>query len=212
MRMRVDDNRGSALVVVLVVLAIALAVAAAVTMLALLDTRLAMSTRARAEGFAFAGASAELAGVALAGQPDWTAALTGVATTLWPRATRQPVVPGWQNLDLDRETESIQAESDAAAVWGANAPLWQLYAHGHPGDLFSAPLLPRGPYVIVWLADDEAEVDGEPGVDTNGVIEMRVDAFGWGPTRQSVRVTLRRLPHGVQWVSWRLPASRVGGE
>src|SRR5688572_13696781 len=56
-------------------------------------------------------------------------------------------------VDLTQATAIANAES---RPWGANNPVWRLFAFGWLG---------TQTYVIAWAADDSAENDGNPAVD-----------------------------------------------
>jgi hypothetical protein len=74
----------------------------------------------------------------------------------------------------------------AERPWGPNNPRWQLFAYGPVNSLLPAGNLNSPFYVVVWIGDDPAEVDGDPTRDdatgTNsagrGVVMLRAEAFG----------------------------------
>jgi hypothetical protein len=47
-------------------------------------------------------------------------------------------------------------------------------------------------YVAVWVADDPAEVDGNPLSDENGTLTLHAEAYGPSGTRKVVEVTVAR--------------------
>ena len=104
-----------------------------------------------------------------------------------------------QSLDLARLTAERQAESDARAgpdVFGADSPEWRLFAHAPlgallPGDGFDLPL-----YLVVWVADDEWDGDGNPAVDSNERILVCAHAFGAGGTERSAEARVGRTGGG----------------
>ena len=119
------------------------------------------------------------------GRPRWLCRLaTSPRRSMMDRPCRAPQRA--QSLDLARLTAERQAESDARAgpdVFGADSPEWRLFAHAPlgallPGDGFDLPL-----YLVVWVADDEWDGDGDPAVDSNERILVRAHAFGAGGTR-----------------------------
>jgi hypothetical protein len=87
-------------------------------------------------------------------------------------------LPDGTSIDVLRERDSLQAQSDATAVWGLNNPRWQLYAYGP-----LSAILPDGVdspvYVAVCVADDPSENDGNPLIDGNGVLTLH--AIAWVP-------------------------------
>lgn len=90
-------------------------------------------------------------------------------------------------VDLAQATAVASAEP---RPWGANNPVWRLFAFGWLG--------PRT-YVIAWTADDSAENDGDPAVDGDsaanpgaGILALRAEAFGVGGAHKVLEATVRR--------------------
>jgi hypothetical protein len=112
-------------------------------------------------------------------------------------------LPSGDVLDLDAETMELQSESSAQGTFGANTPQWRLFAWGPLATM--APLaLASSQYVAVWVSDDPSEVDGNPSVDTNGVLTVHADARGPGGARRMVEATVARKTAGVmRMISWR---------
>jgi hypothetical protein len=96
--------------------------------------------------------------------------------------------------------------------WGANNPTWRLYAHGPVTDLSPSGGIESAVYVVVWVADDGLETDGQPLIDGDstaapnpgaGLLQVLVHAYGVGGTRRAIEATLqRRDPHN-RVLSWR---------
>jgi hypothetical protein len=90
-------------------------------------------------------------------------------------------------IDLTAATALANAEP---RPWGANNPIWRLFAFGWLG--------PRT-YVVAWTADDSAENDGDPATDGggpanpgSGVVAIRAEAFGVGGAHKVLEATVRR--------------------
>jgi hypothetical protein len=102
---------------------------------------------------------------------------------------------------------SRQRDSDARdgpGLFGADAPVWRLYAHGSLQDLLPSNEITLQMYLTVWVADDGLDGDGNPGADTNGRIVVHAEAFGVGGTRRAVEAAIRRLSNGaVRQIAWR---------
>lgn len=144
-----------------VVLATALggmAIVAAVERRAAAAYRLTLELRAAAAGMA-AVALGELA------RADWEPPLAGSGSVHW--MTPQP------GLDIAGLTAAVRADTMMTSSHGADTPVWQVFAQaawpavsGHAGT----------PLVAVWVADDWAEGDGDPGRDSNGLVLVRAVA------------------------------------
>ena len=134
---------------------------------------------------------------------DWNAVLNG---TVLSRFVDGPAA-GTRRLS-DGGTVSLSAATAAAnseaRPWGANNPRWQLFAFG---------LLGPTNYLVVWVADDPTENDGDPtrdGLDGSnpgaGIVAIRAEAFGTRRARKVVEATVRRGPiasvESVEMLSW----------
>ena len=206
-RMRFADERGSVLVAALGGLAALSALALAVALLATVETGISGAERARLEVQTIAESALEAAMAALDGEADWNRVLAeGVRSNVLESQPR-PHVPGWGVIDVVAQTRALQEESDARSVWGANRGVWRLYVDGAPANAVSLPAVPAAAYAIVWLADDEAETDEMPLHDINGLLTLRVEAYGVGGASAAVLATVRRSPAGVELLSWRAPDS-----
>ena len=51
---------------------------------------------------------------------------------------------------------------------------------------------PALPYVVVWVADDPDDRDGDPGRDSNDIVIVRSCAFGVRGARRTVEATILR--------------------
>ena len=116
--------------------------------------------------------------------------LSGSAQSSFASSTLQPTLPDGSVVDLAIETANLQADTDTAAVWTDNDPVWRLYAHGALGDLLPGNQIDSLNYVAVWVGDDPAESDRDPLRDTNGVLTVRAMAFGPFNTRRVVEATV----------------------
>jgi hypothetical protein len=100
-------------------------------------------------------------------------------------------LPDGTTIDVNRERDRLQAQTDAMNLWGPDNPRWQVYAYGP-----LSAILPDGVdsrvYVAVFIADDPSESDGNPTVDANGVLTLHAEAWGAGGSRKVIEVTLAR--------------------
>ena len=87
--------------------------------------------------------------------------------------------------------------------WGANNPRWQLYAYGPMSDMLPTGTINSRVYVIVWVADDPSENDGNAQQDGGdaldggenpggGVLSLLAHSYGPEGTRRVIEVTIAR--------------------
>jgi hypothetical protein len=106
----------------------------------------------------------------------------------------------------DAQMDAVTAERP----WGADNPRWRLFAYGPLRDLLPPGAIRSHYYVVVLIADDQAENDGNPAMDGSdggnpgsGRVELRGEAFGPRSTHRGVEATVARTASGVRVVSWR---------
>jgi hypothetical protein len=220
-----DRRAGSALVVVLIGTLLLSAVGLAAVLLATADTLASANQRDAGAALFAAEAGIEQAAAELANVADWDAVLSGAATSEFvdgaPSGAR--VLADGTTIQL-HEIASLATCSGAAGCsvaaresptadrpWGPNNPDWRPYRYGQLAPGGSVP----GVYVVVLVADDPAENDGDPGRDGRapdnpgaGVILLRAEAFGPGASRRTVEAAMSRVvfPTGsaaLRVVSWR---------
>ena len=155
--------------------------------------------------------------------PDWECLLRGECLSGFTDGVPGGVrpIPGGGSVDLDAlvnlancgspqpcTTASMDAVT-AARPWGKDNPRWLLYAWGPLDALASAaePALPTGSawqYLVVMVADDPSEQDGNPARDSppgspgSGVILIRAESFGPRDTHRVLEATVARArPEGA---------------
>ena len=95
-------------------------------------------------------------------------------------------------LDLARLTAERQADSNAFYPIATDRPVWRLFGHA-PLDRMAPAGAPSDPsYVVVWIADDVDDADGDPARDANGILMVRSEAFGIRGGRRAVEATIAR--------------------
>jgi hypothetical protein len=206
----VGNQRGAALIIALLIAAILGAIGASLVTLTMTEALITESSRHAYEASYGAEAALERALHDLATLPDWSAALqpapSNVMSTFVDGATL-PIAPDGRTLDLASLTASRQRESDARdgpAAFGANAPQWRLYAHAPLAQLLPPGRLLLPVYVVVWVADDGMDGDGDAGSDANGTIVVRAEAFGLGGARRAVEGAVGRTEGGaLRLIAWR---------
>jgi hypothetical protein len=233
-RARIRDERGVALIIALMVSSLMIALAAALMLTTMTERRISANFGRAVEARYAADAGIERV-VHEMFAADWDAILSGVVTSSFvdgaPGGIR--TLPGGSQLDLGQATHLLRcgkatcSSADLIAItaerpWGTNNPLWQLYAYSPIDRLLPAGAIDSHTYVVVWVADDSSESDGDPlhdggapaGCDPStdptcadrnagrGVVEMMARAFGPDGTQRTVAVTLARAS-GNRVLSWR---------
>ena len=83
--------------------------------------------------------------------------------------------------------------------WGANNPVWRMFAYGTLGDMMPPGSISSSFYVTLMVGDDPSETDGDPTKDdvvaTNpgsAVLALRAEAFGSGGVHKTIEVIVSR--------------------
>lgn len=197
-RGRFGGEDGTALIIALLSMMLLTALGATVIMVSNTETKIAGNFQNSQEAFYAADAAAERVVQDLLMIPRWNDILTGAAKSAFVDGTMtgQKTLPSGARITLDAATAQLQAETDAANLWGANNPRWQLFAWGPLNDVL--PNTIQSPmYVAVWIADDPADgmngvIDGNPLADVNGTLTVHAEAYGPSGTRKVVEVTVAR--------------------
>jgi len=140
-------------------------------------------------------AAAHLAVLDLRAQTHWSVVLApGLAplSAAPGRATDVTVTPpapwGGAALDLRQLTADVEAAADTVI---GDAQVWRLYEYASLSQLAGGDA--AGPcYVAVWVADDIADGDGDPSIDSNGILAVRAVAYGPGNARATTAVSIRK--------------------
>jgi len=206
-------HRGIALILALLITSFLAAVGLGLAVVVFMDRLASGNVRGVVALLHAADAGLELAAHDLA-RADWQAVLQGSeqATFSDGSPTGVRAVPGGGAVDLTAETNMLNcgktttctaAQMDANSderPWGVNNPRWRLYAYGAFENL-PALARPTPCYLAVWIADDGAEVDGEPEVDGElegrGVLRARAVAYGPAGARHAVEAELARVCVGA---------------
>jgi hypothetical protein len=165
------------------------------------------------EGLYAADAALERVLPDLVATPDWDPVLLGELRSGFvdgsPAGVRR--LKDGSTLDLTEATNRANcgkattcsiAEMNGfteARPWGTNNPQWKLYAHAPVDNLLPGGIVASSLYVVVWVADDPAENDGDPLKDgsTRGnpgrrIVSLRAVAYGPKGTQRVIETNIAR--------------------
>jgi hypothetical protein len=135
--------------------------------------------------------------------PDWSVVLLAPPANLqasFSDGQENALAPDGRTLNLQQLTLKRQAaslQSSGPTVFGPDAPIWRLFAHAQ----FSSTLPPGNAapaaYLVVWLADDGWDGDGEVSADSNGRLLVHAEAFGAHGAHRIVSGVIERDADGV---------------
>ena len=208
----VRDERGTALLLVMVLVLVLGAVGAAVSIASRTETLIAANFRQERETLYAAEGAVARAIQDLASHPDWSLVLSGtVSGTSTDGAAIGPRrLPGGDVVTLcctaSSLTAGVQDRGLGGRSWGADTPQWQIFAWGPVADWLPARRIDSALYVVVWVADDPEDGDGNPAVDSNSIVLLHGQALGPLSGRRAIDALLRReAPHPapVRIISWR---------
>lgn len=206
----VANERGMALIIALMSTLLLTALGAALVMTTITETMITTNYRDSGEAMYAADAGIERVMQDLLTVPDWNSILQGNVQSSFidgaPSGTR--TLPDGTTLDLGAATNMLNCNKTAACsvaemnAWtverpfNANNPRWKLFAHSPLADIIETGTVLSPMYVAVWIADDQAETDGDPTTDGaaagNGVLLLRAEAFGPGGAHSVIEVTVGR--------------------
>lgn len=205
-----SGERGAALVIAMLIAFLLAAIGIALVTLTSTETLIAAAFAQAQEASYGAEAGLDRALHDLATMPDWSLVLApppgNIASTLID-GTSFPRAPDGRTLNLARLTANRQRESDSRAgadVFGANAPSWRLFAHAPLEAVLPPPRFSFPVYVVVWIADDGYDGDGDPTRDANESLLIRAEAFGSGGAHRAFEARVTRVADGaIRLLAWR---------
>jgi len=198
MTRRFQNEDGSALIIALMAMMLLTALAAAVVMVTNTEIKIAGNYADGRETLYGADAAVERVVQDLLLVPRWNDVLSGAAKSAFVDglATDKKTVPGGGLITLccgaNTATGQLQANTEALNQWGANSPKWQLYAYGPMMNMLPNNVLDSPVYMAVWIADDPAEIDGDPLSDSNGTLTLHAEALGYSGSHKAIEVTVAR--------------------
>ena len=216
-----------AIIVALMAMLLMSALGTAVILTTSVETLIAANFRSAQEGLYAADAALELAIADLDALPDWNAVLDGQRPSAFvdgPQSGSRTLADGSlldlgqvSNLTNCRKATPCSASdltaNTAQRPWGANNPVWRMFAYGPLSTLLPSHTIDSPSYVVVMVADDPSENDNDPVRDGHsssnpgtGVLVLRAEAFGPRATHQVIEATVARPgadPAGIKVLSWR---------
>ena len=201
---RPDNESGSALLIAILLVLMLTAVASVVALNSRIETLVAANFRQGHEALFVARGGLARAIQDLSALADWTPVLSGTPSTFTSgAATGSRQLPGGDVVILccgpGTLTDALQQRANGGRSWGADTPVWQLYAWGAAADWLPAGRSTNPFYLAVWVADDVDDADGNPLVDSNGTIVVHALSLGPLTARRSVEATVQhqRRPDGT---------------
>jgi hypothetical protein len=189
-----QGQRGTALVCALMVTALVATLGAALVFVVTADSLVDANHRASQQGLYAADAGLERAIGELRRLSSWQlvpAPGGGSASVDFNDGALAPRLSDGRTLDLARLTTERQTESDLVYPAASDRPVWRLFGHASLNRMI-AEARPALPYVVVWVADDPDDRDGDPGRDSNDILIVRSCAFGVRGARRAVEATVFR--------------------
>ncbi len=216
------SDRGMAIVFVMLLMLLLSALGVALALTTSSERQVSASYGMGAETFYAADAGFERALLDLSMTPDWNAVLGGGMSTFVDASGRR-VMPNGSVLNLSQATDAVNCgrspcsladmqATTATRPWGANNPIWRVYAYGPLAELSPSGAIDSNVYVVVWVGDDPLETDGQPMIDGDtttgpnpgaGLLAVLVHAYGPLNTRRVIEATLRRDGARIRVLSWR---------
>jgi hypothetical protein len=187
-------DQGSVLLSALMVILLIATVGAALGLVASTELTAAANYEASQQGLYAADAGVERTIGELRLMSTWAgipASSTGTSFAEFNDGQLLPPAPDRSPLNLPQLTSRRQADSDAMYPSTPNRPVWHLFAHA-PLNRIVPGVSAAAPYVVVWVADDADDVDGDPSSDSNDVVVIHAEAFGVRGGKRAIEVTLYR--------------------
>lgn len=211
------SDRGTVLVSALMVTALLGTLGAALAFVVTTESVIAANHRAGQQGLYAADAGVERAIGELRRLTTWRTVpgAGGSSAADFNDGANAPRAADGRVLDLVRLTSQRQADSNTFYPDAPDRPLWQLFAHASVDRMISGGGSDPSPYVVVWIADDPDDLDGDPSLDSNDIVIVRSEAFGLRGGRRAVEATILRehaldaaVPGGVMrsdvsMIAWR---------
>ena len=212
MRMRQrHDERGVALLMALVTAALVTAVATTMVMSSSTDLVITGNTRASMEAMYAAEAAGQRAIGELATIADWSTVLAappGNVTATFDEGETMVRAPDGRSLSVPVLTAARQTASAVTygPGFGADSPVWRLFGHADIRALLPPGVTSPPAYVLIHVADDGGDGDGDPESDANGQLIVYAEAYGVSGAHRAVELAVSRVTPGtIRVLSWKDP-------
>jgi hypothetical protein len=195
---RLANEEGISLIIALMAMMLMTALAAGLVMVTNTESRISANYRNAQEALYAADGAAERVVEELLLIPRWNDILGGTVQSAFVDGgvAGSKEIPGGGTITLccgaNSITGQLQADTDAVSTWGPDNPQWRLFAWGPLAEMLPNNQIDSPMYVAVWIADDPAEIDGNPVADANGTLNLHAEAYGPGGTRKVIEVTVAR--------------------
>ena len=205
------SERGAALLIALITAALIAAIAASLIVSTSTDLMITGSYRSSAEAMYGVEAGMERAIGELAAVPDWSVVLSAPSSVVasFDDGSASVAAPDGRRLSVPALTAARQAAGDSVygpAEFGPDGPVWRLFAHAGLQRVLPPALISPPGYILVWVADDGGDGDGDPSKDSNGQLLMYGDAYGVSGSRRALEVAIGRVaPAAIRVLSWKDP-------
>jgi hypothetical protein len=209
----VKDERGIALLIALMSTLLLTALGLALVMTTMTETMISANYRDGGEAMYAADAGVERVMQDLLTIPDWNRILTGSVQSPFidgPPSGTRTLPGGGGTIDLTATTNLLNCNKTTTCSvsemnaytnerpWTTDNPRWQLFAYAPLDTIIDTGTVSSSFYVVVWIADDQAELDNDPTTDSpltspgGGVLLMRAEAFGPDGAHNVIEVTVGR--------------------
>jgi hypothetical protein len=188
------SQRGSALLCTLMITSVIATLGAALALVVATDALVTGNYYASQQGLYAAEAGVERTIGELRLLPTWRDVPGPSSTTPstdFNDGLTAPRAPDGSILNLAQLTATRQSASDTVYPAGPDRPVWRLYAHA-PLDRMLPGAAADTAYVVVWLADDADDLDGDPTIDANDIVMIRAEAYGSRGGKRAVETMIQR--------------------